>query len=96
MTINIVSSITVLSVDNKAVIWILLSMDNLDFIAIKNTGSRCKNNLSYKLKNMFSINHVTHYFYDWLGKSTTCLQASVLDAVIRNVKKKVNIDEQER
>lgn len=35
MTINIVPSTTVLSVDNSAVIWILLSLDNLDFIAIK-------------------------------------------------------------
>lgn len=33
MTINIVSSITVLSVDNSAVIWILFSLDNLDFLS---------------------------------------------------------------
>ena len=35
MTINIVPCITVLSADNGAVVWILLSRDNLDFIAIK-------------------------------------------------------------
>lgn len=35
MTINIVSSITALSVDNSAAIWILPGQDNLDFTVIK-------------------------------------------------------------
>lgn len=35
VTINIVSCLTVLSVHNSAVIWTLLSPDNLDFIAIE-------------------------------------------------------------
>lgn len=35
MTINIVSSVTALSVDNSAATWILPGPDKLDFTAIK-------------------------------------------------------------
>lgn len=51
MTINIVPSTTVLSVDNGAVIWILLSLDNLDFIAIKILEPTAKDPLKSKLIN---------------------------------------------
>lgn len=54
MTINIVVFVTKLSVDNGAVIRILLSLDNLDFTAIKDldptADSLLKTNGSISLK----------------------------------------------